>query len=82
MAKNPNGVLAPVERPGLVEANERVQFRLFIMPCCGFNLCWVNPRLPSFCPECGKRAYMKLRTGEHTYVTDDNAWLKTHTPSR
>jgi DNA-directed RNA polymerase subunit RPC12/RpoP len=57
---------------------EKVLFRLFVMPCCQHNLCWVNPRLPTFCPECGDRVYMKLRTdGTHTMVNDPNAILKT-----
>jgi hypothetical protein len=30
------------------------------MPCCGHNVCWVNPRLPSFCPDCGKNVIHAL----------------------
>ena len=56
--------------------HERVHFRYFVMPCCNHNLCWVNPRLPSHCPECGAAVYSKLRTnGEHTRVSDPNASL-------
>lgn len=55
--------------------NERVHFRYMHMPCCGQQLCWVNPRLPNFCPECGKSVYLRLVGGAHTVVTDTNAWL-------
>lgn len=55
---------------------ERVKFRLFKMPCCGQLLCWVNPRLPTFCPECGRSALTELKTGAHTLVQDDGAQLK------
>ena len=61
--------------------NERVLFRIFIMPCCGQMLCWVNPRLPSHCPECGELVYMKLKTGEHTVANDDAAMLRYMPPS-
>lgn len=54
---------------------EKVPFRLFQMPCCGMLLCWVNPRLPTYCPECGKRCLLELRSGEYTRVQSD-AWLK------
>lgn len=56
--------------------NERVLFRLMQMPCCNHLLCWVNPRLPSYCPECGTFIYIKLRDGSQTLITDENAWLK------
>ena len=35
----------------------RAHFRVLLMPCCGQMLCWVNPRLPNYCPECGKFIY-------------------------
>lgn len=54
---------------------ERIQFRLLQTPCCIGLLCWVNPRLPNFCPECGARIYAKLKTGEHTRFEDDHAWI-------
>ena len=60
--------------------NERVPFRLFQMPCCGFLCCWVNPRLPSHCPECGKAVLLELRKGENTLIFDDDAWLRVHAP--
>lgn len=55
--------------------NERVQFRLLHMPCCKFMACWVNPRLPNYCPECGERVYAKLKNGDGTLV-DSPAWLR------
>ena len=39
-----------------------VHFRLFQMPCCGQLLCWVNPRLPNHCPECGTHVLVALRS--------------------
>ncbi len=44
-----------------VTANERVEFRLFNLSCCGHLLCWVNPRLPNYCPQCGKLIYPNCR---------------------
>lgn len=41
--------------------HETVPFRLIQTPCCGALLCWVNPRLPNFCPECGKGVYSEIR---------------------
>lgn len=60
--------------------NEKVRFRLIQMPCCKHQLCWVNPRLPTYCPECGTMVISKLRfdTGENILVDDEGAWLKTH----
>jgi hypothetical protein len=60
----------------MAQFNEKIKFRLFRMPCCDHLLCWVNPRLPSYCPECGKPVYMALCTGQYTLITDDDAWLK------
>lgn len=37
-------------------------FRLIHTGCCGTLLCWVNPRLPNFCPECGKSCYPAVRS--------------------
>jgi hypothetical protein len=55
---------------------ERVHFRLIQTPCCGQLLCWVNPRLPNYCPECAKPILMKLRTDSSMIlVSDDTAWL-------
>jgi hypothetical protein len=55
--------------------NEKIQFRLFVMPCCKYQLCWVNPRLPSHCPDCGKAVYIRLKQGNCTLM-DSPAWLK------
>lgn len=40
---------------------EMIQFKLFQMECCGHMLCWVNPRFPSYCPQCGKGVYPQVR---------------------
>lgn len=53
---------------------ERVVFRLIHMPCCGQLLCWVNPRLPNYCPECGQHVMHKLQSS--ILVTDQDAELK------
>jgi len=58
-------------------SHERVVFRLFRFPCCGFLCCWVNPRVPSFCPECGTRA-MKHELLAAVQVSDDAAVLELH----
>jgi hypothetical protein len=38
-----------------------VHFYLIITPCCGLGLCWVNPRLPNYCPECGRFIFATIR---------------------
>lgn len=63
-----------------VRTTERVPFRYLVMECCGTNICWVNPRFPNYCPECGKRVYPEVR-GWVTYK-DDNALLKTKLSGR
>jgi hypothetical protein len=40
---------------------EKVPFRLIETPCCHTLLCWVNPRLPTYCPECGEQILLKLK---------------------
>lgn len=56
--------------------SERIHFRLIQTPCCGQLLCWVNPRLPNYCPECSKPIYRLLRfDGSQILVSDENAWL-------
>lgn len=55
---------------------ERVIFRLIVTPCCGHNLCWVNPRLPNNCPECGTYIFNKVK-GCVMYK-DDEAELVRH----
>lgn len=59
----------------MLPTNEKVKFRLFQMPCCGHLLCWLNPRLPTYCPECGKGVLLQLKSGEHTRTLAD-AWLR------
>jgi hypothetical protein len=41
--------------------NYRVEFRLIQTPCCSTLLCWVNPRIPNYCPECGKHIFRELK---------------------
>lgn len=53
---------------------ERVHFRLIQTPCCSALLCWVNPRLPNYCPECGFRVYTEVRAC--ILVSDDHATLR------
>lgn len=49
---------------------ERVEFRLFHMECCGHLLCWVNPRVPSFCPNCSRGCYPAVK-GWATLIDKD-----------
>lgn len=53
---------------------ERVHFRLIQMPCCNFLACWVNPRFPSYCPECGTSVFPQVKS--HVMISDDAATLK------
>lgn len=62
------------------KTNEQVKFRLFQMPCCNFLCCWVNPRFPTYCPECGAAVYLRLKSGEFTRVCDETAWLGYNRP--
>lgn len=55
-------------------STERVPFRLLVTPCCGTALCWVNPRLPTFCPECGTSVYPEIKSC--VTLLDENATLK------
>ena len=59
-----------------VSVNERIPFRLLQMPCCGYRLCWVTPRLPNHCPACGRHVLLDLKSGEYTRISDDDAWIK------
>lgn len=56
-----------------MSTKERVQFRLIQTPCCKTLLCWINPRFPSYCPECGKSIYPEVRG--NVLVSDDTAWI-------
>jgi len=51
-----------------------IQFRLYQMPCCGHSLCWVNPRKPNYCPECGQFIIRLMK--EHLPTIDEPAILK------
>jgi hypothetical protein len=57
------------------KTRELVPFRLIQTPCCGTMLCWVNPRLPNYCPECGKHIFRDLKFGG-TLLEARNAWLE------
>lgn len=59
------------------QTNEKILFRLFQMPCCGQLLCWVNPRLPNFCPECGTNVFIKIKWS--VLYKDEEAWLQYNT---
>lgn len=55
--------------------NERIQFRLIQMPCCMTLICWVNPRRPAHCPECG--AHVLRHFPKFDWETRYSpAWLK------
>lgn len=58
----------------MTRTTERVHFRLILTPCCGSLLCYVNPRLPNYCSECGKFIHAKVR--ECVMQSDENATLK------
>lgn len=52
----------------------RAHFRIILMQCCGTMLCWVNPRLPNYCPECGKFIFAEVKgwvpySDEQAYIT-------------
>lgn len=53
---------------------ERVHFRLLITPCCHTTLCYVNPRLPNYCSECGKYIFAEVKGT--IMFEDDSAILK------
>jgi hypothetical protein len=55
---------------------QRVVFKLIQMPCCGHMLCWVNPRFPTYCPECGTHIFRTVKQG--VMFSDDEAVLETH----
>lgn len=57
---------------------EFIKFTLYMMPCCGHELCWVNPRIPNFCPECGKKVYFELLNELCSMAVDEKAQLKVH----
>lgn len=55
-------------------STERVHFKLLQTPCCTALLCWVNPRLPNYCPECGKFIFPEIKGCVNSQ--DDDATLK------
>lgn len=65
----------------MAATNERVPFRQLQCPACMHLLCWVNPRLPSYCPECGQSIIARLKAGEGILETRD-AWLRIERPKR
>ena len=56
-------------------STEFIKFHLFKMPCCGQMLCWVNPRFPNYCPECGTRVFPEIKNPEHWLGYDENGKL-------
>jgi len=59
---------------GAPSVYSRIEFRLLSMECCHTLLCWVNPRYPTYCPQCGTMCYPAVR-GWVTYK-DSNATLR------
>jgi len=37
-------------------------------------VCWVNPRIPNYCPECGTHVFLKMKF-EGYYPDPQDAWL-------
>jgi len=58
----------------MTRSRERVHFRLIRMPCCGFLVCWVNPRYPTHCPECGTNIFLEVK--QCVMQHDDEAILE------
>ena len=58
-----------------MKSREKVPFRLIQTPCCGQMFCWVNPRIPNYCPECGEHIFARLRFGG-ILVEPTEAWLE------
>lgn len=60
-----------------MKTREQVPFRLIQTPCCGHLLCWVNPRLPTYCPECGSFILSQLRPDVNGKILRTTAgWLE------
>lgn len=59
----------------MATTNQEVLFRLIQTPCCNVLLCYVNPRLPNYCSECGAKIYAKLKTG-NGILESKTGWLK------
>ena len=62
-------------------SHQLVPFRVIQMPCCNILICWVNPRRPNYCPECGKFIFKSFdkATWETTY---SEAWLEVKDDNR
>lgn len=52
--------------------SERVVFRMIQCPKCNHLLCWLNPRLPTYCNECGQMIIGALRTDPSKIVVADH----------
>ena len=63
-----------METKKMTRSHEKVRFTLIQVPCCKHLLCWVNPRMPNFCPECGTAIWLK-KVGSHIVQQDDEAWI-------
>jgi hypothetical protein len=61
--------------------NDFIKFRLIHMPCCHQLICWVNPRRPMYCPECGTRVFNHFPRDkwDNTY---SEAWLRISDPDK
>jgi hypothetical protein len=59
----------------MIVTNEKIQFRLILMPCCGVMICWANPRRPNYCPECGTRIFQHFPKSRWE-TTFSEAWLR------
>lgn len=57
----------------MTKETQMVPFRLIQCPKCRTLLCWVNPRLPNYCPECGVWVLPEIKSNvlQHFH----NAWL-------
>ena len=59
------------------KTREHVPFRLIRTPCCSHLFCWVNPRLPSYCPECGRFILSLIRPDvEGSILRSTAGWLE------
>lgn len=56
-------------------SNEKVPFRLIYMACCHVLICWVNPRRPNYCPECGKFIFKRFPRAKWD-TNYSEAWLR------
>lgn len=59
--------------------NEPIPFRLLLMSCCSILICWVNPRRPNYCPECGKFCLQEFPK-DQWQARFAKAWLRIEAP--